>query len=218
MRIAIIMARSGSERFPKKNYHPFVDGMNLVEIAKDKCLKSGQFDKIVITSDDTYFKQYCNDDVTEFHHRSEELTSSSATTDQVMDCLFEEYNCTSMMVVNSPSPLQTVQDIIKCAETLTQSDCVLAVNTIRQHCDFNDRPLNYNPLGPLEPQQMLKPIRRHVHSCMGWNREAYVASRKAGFKGLFPGKLELVEVSPQAGMLIKYEEDFELYKKIAKVL
>ena len=53
---------------------------------------------------------------------------------------------------------------------------------------------------------------------MGWNREAYVASRKAGFKGLFPGKLELVEVSPQAGMLIKYEEDFELYKKIAKVL
>ena len=218
MKIAIIMARSGSERFPKKNYHPFVNGMNLVEIAKDKCLKSGQFDKIVITSDDIYFKQYCDENVTEFHHRSDELTSSSATTDQVMDCLFDEYECSSMMVVNSPSPLQTVQDIIKCAETLTQSDCILAVNTIRQHCDFNDRPLNYNPLGPLEPQQMLKPIRRHVHSCMGWNREAYVASRKAGFKGLFPGKLELVEVSPQAGMLIKYEEDFELYKKIAKVL
>ena len=69
-------------------------------------------------------RKYCNDDMTEFHHRSEELTSSSATTDQVMDCLFEEYECTSMMVVNSPSPLQTVQDIIKCAETLTQSDFV----------------------------------------------------------------------------------------------
>ena len=49
---------------------------------------------------------------------------------------------------------------------------------------------------------------------MGWRRETYVKHRNQGFKGLFPGKMALVEVSALAGMLIKYEEDFILCSKI----
>ena len=46
----------------------------------------------------------------------------------------------------------------------------------------------------------------------------YVKSRNEGFKGLFPGKISLVEVSMLAGMLIKYEEDFILCSKIEKAM
>ena len=53
---------------------------------------------------------------------------------------------------------------------------------------------------------------------MGWRRETYVKSRKEGFKGLFPGKMSLVEVSTLAGMLINYEEDFILCSKIEKAM
>ena len=49
---------------------------------------------------------------------------------------------------------------------------------------------------------------------MGWKRATYVKYRSEGFKGLFPGKMALVEVSVLAGMLIKYEEDFILCSKI----
>ena len=49
---------------------------------------------------------------------------------------------------------------------------------------------------------------------MGWKRSTYVKYRSNGFKGLFPGKMALVEVSVLAGMLIKYEEDFKLCSKI----
>ena len=49
---------------------------------------------------------------------------------------------------------------------------------------------------------------------MGLKRGTYVKYRSEGFKGLFPGKMGLVEASVLAGMLIKYEEDFILCSKI----
>ena len=53
---------------------------------------------------------------------------------------------------------------------------------------------------------------------MGWKRETYVEHRNRGFKGLFPGRIALVEASVLAGMLIKYKEDFDLYKEIEKAI
>ena len=46
-KIAVIPVRSGSKRLPKKNYRLF-NSRTLVEIARDKCLDAGIFDKIVI--------------------------------------------------------------------------------------------------------------------------------------------------------------------------
>ena len=46
----------------------------------------------------------------------------------------------------------------------------------------------------------------------------YVKYRNDGFKGLFPGKMALVEASMLAGMLIKYEEDFIICSKIDEAM
>ena len=53
---------------------------------------------------------------------------------------------------------------------------------------------------------------------MGWKRSNYIKQRSEGFKGLFPGKLALVEASVMAGMLIKYDEDFLICSKIEKAM
>ena len=52
-KIAIIPARSGSKRLLKKNYKPF-NSRTLVEIARDKCLASGIFDKVIINCLSSY--------------------------------------------------------------------------------------------------------------------------------------------------------------------
>ena len=90
----------------------------------------------------------------------------------------------------------------------------MAVNTLYQHCCIANEPLNFNPNNSFEKTQDLKPVQRYIYSCMGWKRATYVKYRSDGFKGLFPGKMALVEVSVLAGMLIKYEEDFILCSKI----
>ena len=219
-KIAVIPVRAGSQRLPKKNYKSF-NSRTLAEIARDKCLAAGIFDKVIISSDDPFFEDLVNCNKVEFIKRTEHLAGNDATTDMVIDFFFDELPfCESILWVNSVSPLQSIQDIKNCGISLsdTNVDCVMAVNSLYQHCCISNKPINFNPNNSFEKTQDLEPIQRYIYSCMGWRRETYVKSRKEGFKGLFPGKMSLVEVSTLAGMLIKYEEDFILCSKIEKAM
>ncbi len=214
--IAVIPVRAGSKRLPQKNYKSF-NSRTLAEIARDKCLAAGIFDKVIISSDDKYFEQLVNSNQVEFIKRTEQLAGDNATTDMVIDFFFEELpSCKSILWVNSVSPLQSIEDIKNCGMRLHDSnvDCVMAVNTLYQHCSLSNKPINFNPNNSFEKTQDLEPIQRYIYSCMGWKRDTYVEHRSRGFKGLFPGNMALVETSALAGMLIKYEEDFILCSKI----
>jgi len=219
-KIAIIPARSGSKRLPKKNYKLF-NSRTLVEIVRDKCLAADIFDKVIISSDDPVFEDLVNRKEVEFLLRNKNLAGDNATTDMVVDFFFEEFSsCDSILWVNSVSPLQSIQDIKDCGLRLNDHDvdCVMAVNTLYQHCCIANKPLNFNPNNGFEKTQDLKPIQRYIYSCMGWKRETYVKYRSEGFKGLFPGSMGLVETSVLAGMLIKYEKDFILCEKIEEAM
>ena len=219
-KIAVIPVRSGSKRLPKKNYKAF-NFRTLAEIARDKCLAAGIFDKIVISSDDPVFEELANSHEVEFLLRSQDLAGDNATTDAVMDLFFEKFSsCESILWVNSVSPLQSVQDIKNCGLRLNdpEVDCVMAINTLYQHCCLANEPINFDPNNPFEMTQNLKPIQRYIYSSMGWKRATYVKHRSEGFEGLFPGNMALVEASVLAGMLIKYEEDFILCSKIEEAM
>ena len=219
-KIAVIPVRSGSKRLPKKNYKSF-NSRTLAEIARDKCLNSGIFDKVIITSDDPFFEKLVNSNEVEFIQRPKNLACDDATTAMVIDFFFAEFpSCESVLWVNSVSPLQSIEDITNCGTRLNNPDidCVMGVNTLYQHCCIANEPLNFNPNNSFEKTQDLKPVQRYVYSCMGWKRATYIKYRSEGFKGLFPGKMALVEVSVLAGMLIKYEEDFVLCSKIEQAM
>ena len=219
-RIAVIPVRSGSKRLPKKNYKSF-NSRTLAEIARDKCLAAGIFDKVIVSSDDQVFEQLVNCNEVEFLQRTNDLADEDATTDMVIDFFFNKFtSCESILWVNSVSPLQSIQDIKDCGLRLNDADvdCVMAVNTLYQHCCIANEPLNFNPNNSFEKTQDLEPVQRYIYSCMGWKRETFVKHRKKGFKGLFPGRMALVEASVLAGMLIKYEEDFILCSKIEEAM
>ena len=90
-RVAVIPVRSGSKRLPKKNYINF-NSRNLAEIARDKCLIAGIFDKIIISSDDEIFEELVNCEEVQFLKRNEELASDEATTDLVVDFFFRGFS------------------------------------------------------------------------------------------------------------------------------
>ena len=89
-KIAVIPVRSGSKRMPKKNYKGHLT-QEIYEIARDKCLKSGIFDKVVISSDDPFFAELVNCKEVEFLQRTEDLAGDNATTDLVVDFFFKEF-------------------------------------------------------------------------------------------------------------------------------
>ena len=89
-KIAVIPARAGSKRLPKKNYKSF-NSRTLVEIARDKCLAASIFDKVIISSDDLFFAELVNCNKVDFLQRTEDLAGDNATTDQVVDFFFKQF-------------------------------------------------------------------------------------------------------------------------------
>ena len=51
MNLAVIPARGGSKRIPRKNIRPFA-GKPMIAFAIDSALASGQFDKVIVSTDD----------------------------------------------------------------------------------------------------------------------------------------------------------------------
>lgn len=56
MKIAIIPARGGSKRIPRKNIKPFA-GKPMIGYAIEAALASGQFDRVIVTTDDDEIEQ-----------------------------------------------------------------------------------------------------------------------------------------------------------------
>ena len=161
-KIAVIPARYGSKRLPRKNYRMF-NSRSLVEIARDKCLDSGIFDKVVISSDDPKFSELVNCNKVDFLLRNKRLASDNATTDVVVDFFFDKFSsCEYVLWVNSVSPLQSIKDIKNCGLRLSDPnvDCVMAINTLYQHCCIKNKPINFNPSNSFEKTPDLEPIQR----------------------------------------------------------
>jgi pseudaminic acid cytidylyltransferase len=60
MRLAVIPARGGSKRIPRKNIKPFV-GKPMIAYAIDAALASGMFDHVVVSTDDTEIAAVAHD-------------------------------------------------------------------------------------------------------------------------------------------------------------
>ena len=73
----------------QNNYKPF-NSRTLVEIATDKCLASGVFIKVIISSNYIIFEVLVICKEVEFLLRNENLAGNDATIDMVVDFFFQE--------------------------------------------------------------------------------------------------------------------------------
>ena len=89
--LAIITARGGSKRIPRKNIKPFL-GKPIIAYSIEAALKSGIFDVVMVSTDDeeiaTIAKQY-GAEVPFF--RSQDASNDHATTTDVLLEVLEEY-------------------------------------------------------------------------------------------------------------------------------
>ncbi len=91
--IAIIPARGGSKRLPRKNILP-LDGKPLLAHVICTALKSEVFEKIIVSSEDEEILSIAKDCGVEAYTRPVELSTDQATVDQVCTDILEGYNCT----------------------------------------------------------------------------------------------------------------------------
>lgn len=132
--LAIIPARGGSKRIPRKNIKEFL-GKPIIAYSIEAALNSGLFDEVMVSTDDeqiaTIAKQY---GASVPFMRSAETANDFATTRDVLNEVVNEYLKRGQVFENicciyATAPLITAENIADAYKTLSNSDfaCVYPV-------------------------------------------------------------------------------------------
>jgi len=138
--LAIIPARGGSKRLPRKNILNLCD-KPLIAYSIEAGLKSKYIDKVVVTSDCDEIlnisKKYGADIITRPFELAEDTSSSFVAIKHTLDN-FKEYDY--IILLQPTSPLRDERDIDESIEFLANRDAVISV------CETDHSPLWANTL------------------------------------------------------------------------
>lgn len=112
-KIAIITARSGSKGLPNKNVL-FANGKPLMAYSIEAALESGEFEKIIVSTDSQEYIDLLSHYPIEFVKRSAELASDKASSFVVIEDVLNKYQHIDFdyfVLLQPTSPLRTAQHI-----------------------------------------------------------------------------------------------------------
>lgn len=140
--LAIIPARGGSKRLPKKNILD-LNGKPLIAWSIEAALKSTYIDKIIVTSDDEKILEISDKFGVNTITRPSELASDTATTfDAIKHTIENTENHDYIVLLQPTSPLRTEKHINEAIELLEEknADAIISV------CEMDHSPLWSNIL------------------------------------------------------------------------
>ena len=125
--LAIIPARGGSKRVPKKNIKS-TNGKPLIYYSINSALQSQYIDKVIVSTDDEEIKEISIHFGAEIVERPSNLAEDESTTIDVvfhvLDMLKENsYEPTIIILIQPTSPLRDIEDIDKAIELFLKSKC-----------------------------------------------------------------------------------------------
>ncbi len=141
--LAIIPARGGSKRLPRKNVLDLV-GKPLIGWTIDAAKNSKYIDRIVVSSDDAEILQIAHDLKVEKIKRPNELASDTSTTFAVIEHVIQQCVCKFDFIVllQPTSPLRNARHIDEAIELLVERDADAIVSV----CETEHSPLWANTL------------------------------------------------------------------------
>lgn len=157
-RIAIIPARAGSKRLPKKNIKP-VMGKPMIAYPIGVAFQSKVFDRVIVSTEDEEVADISNKLGAEVKSRPPELSTDQATIHQVVRHLLLELKRDDGLpnhfcIIYPTAILLEPKHFVESLEVLlTQDvDCVLAVQRFKPH-PFKALSINEKLLAPAFPEQ-----------------------------------------------------------------
>lgn len=131
-RIAIITARGGSKRIPKKNIKEFC-GKPIIAYSIEAALESIIFDEVMVSTDDEEIAEVARRYGAQVPFlRSQEMSNDYATTADVLVEVLDDYNergksFDSFACIYPTAPFVTSQHLVKAVSFLKDADAVISV-------------------------------------------------------------------------------------------
>lgn len=155
--IAVIPARGGSKRLPRKNVLPFL-GKPMIVHTIEAAFKSGLFDRIVVSSEDEDILHIAGQAGADQERRAQALATDFATVSQVCrDFLGSEqqqgHHYDILCVLYATAPLRTAEDIRAVVNLVStgKTETALATTTYSQPPNQALKIMDGNLLAPMWP-------------------------------------------------------------------
>lgn len=187
--IAMIPARLGSKRIPKKNIR-FMGDKPLIQYPIELAKESGMFDSIWLNSEDDRLGEIVKTMGINYHKRPKELASDIATNREFTFEFLINHPCDYVIMINSTSPLLRLNTIIKFMEYVDESDfdTILSVVSVKEETIYKNEPLNFTYEKKVN-SQLLEPVESICWSLTAWKRNTFIELQNRGINPVFGGKI-----------------------------
>ena len=222
--IAIIPARGGSKRLPRKNILDFM-GKPMIIWTINAAIKTGLFEKVIVSTEDEEIAEISKNAGVEVDHRENSLATDEATVNMVCEDLLNKQDHFGsyyqfFCCLYATAPLRAAQDIANTVQLVTSGSCEQAMAVT----NFNlpsFQAMYYLPnkeMTPLMPD-LIDKRSSDLSEIVVDNGSTYVAtinSFKKTKKLLIPGMMGY-KMDKNRSIDIDEECDYELAKYFASI-
>ena len=220
--IAIIPARGGSKRLPKKNIRTFL-GKPLIAWTIERALKSKYLDRVIVSTDNKEIAEISKKYGAEVIKRPKNLAGDKS---KVIDTVFqllnvlkaERYNPEIVVLLQPTSPLRTTNDINGAIQLFLKNKCEAVISFHESDSILWSFKMGKKYLKPILGDKYLKQRSQDLTKVYVPNGALYVFTPKnlLKYKSFYAKDLLPYIMSSQRSMDIDREIDLKLAELIMK--
>jgi len=219
--VAMIPARMGSKRIPKKNIR-LLNGKPLIQYAIDAVKEADCFDEIWVNSDGDIIEKIALESGVKFYKRPDYYASDEASNDEFTEDFFKNVDADIVIQILPTSPFISPSEIKDFVLKFVYDglDTLISMIDIQIEAVYKKTPINFNQKKITPPSQTLEPIKAYGCSLMGWRRENYmknILKYGAAYHG-GDGKIDFFTLKGLSTIDIDNEEEFQLAEFVARSL
>jgi CMP-N-acetylneuraminic acid synthetase/quercetin dioxygenase-like cupin family protein len=219
--IAMIPARMGSKRIPKKNIR-LLNGRPLIQYAIDAAKEAGCFDEIWVNSESDIIKKIAVESDVNFYKRPKKYASDSASNDEFAADFFNNVGGDVLIQILPTSPFISPVEIKDFVQKFVYDglDTLISMIDVQIEATYDDVPINFDQKKITPPSQTLTPIKAYGCSLMGWRKDNYLKNMKkygCAYHG-GDGKIDYFTLKGYSTIDIDNEEEFQLAESVARSL
>ena len=219
--VAMIPARLGSKRVPKKNLR-LLGNKPLISYIIETAIESGVFDQIYINSEAEIFADIAEEYGVSFYHRNASLASDEANNDQFLQDFCENVDADIVVQMLPTSPFLTVNEVRAFVNKMLNESLDTLVSTVDHQiaCVYKNQPVNFSKLEPHISSQNMVPVSSYATVLMAWRRDFFLSAMNRfgfGYHGV-DGKTGYFSLKGFSTVDIDNEEDFIFAEAVCQYL
>ena len=212
--VAMIPARLGSKRIPKKNIR-YMGDKPLILYPIELALSVERFESIWLNTESEELGKAAERAGIGFHRRPRELAGDQATNREFTYEFLQKHPCDYVVMVNPTSPLlrkETMEGFLNYLEE-NDFDTVLSVISEKEETFYRGEPLNFSLERKVNSQQ-LEPVEKIVWALTAWKRETFLRLQQRGVNPVFGGTLGRFPIPKDESCDLDTPEDWKIAEGI----